>query len=98
VYLATKCERRQDELALAGAEKRLDAKRTGMSPSHKAGRWKRQTGEGAILWSEPIIRPKGCRQTIIEEVAAKATEAWGMLVTPRIVESCWVEFRQKFKK
>lgn len=39
-------------------------------------------------------RPKNLRRPIIEKIAAEESERRGARVTPRMVESCWKEFRR----
>ncbi|GGK28212.1 hypothetical protein [Salinarimonas ramus] len=43
-----------------------------------------------------LKRPKGIRNSIIAEISRRASEEFGVLVTRRLVDECWKEYRKHF--
>ena len=62
---------------------------------YNASNFPEDKGRRGLLIAENV-RPKGLRSKILREVSAKASAAFGVAVTARLVDECWKEYRRHF--
>ena len=80
VQLGAVCENRLNGIVQAEHDKRL-----------KKRRGRKFFG---MLEAPQKLPPAGSRDRIIGDVAKEASEQWGIPISPRLVLTCWLEYRK----